>query len=86
MGQTQESITAWRRVIQMLEESNFRQSFIQNLQVVQTRGWGLLVLDPRTMYDREYGPILKRVRGKLASVEAGGQPAIAPMFEADLHK
>ena len=46
----------------------------------QRRTWGLLVADPRQMYDRQYGFVLEHGRRNLRQVEAGDEPAVAPTF------
>ena len=47
---------------------------------MQTRKWGLLVADPNELYDQHVGFLLRRAQRKLADVEAGGTPPVAPTF------
>ena len=79
-GDTQSALEAWRHAVKLLDEPEFQQRAIQNLQLVQTRYWQLVVVDPRMLYHREYDAKLEKIRQKLAAVEQGAQPQTAPTF------
>ncbi len=48
---------------------------------MQVLGWGLLVVPPDQMYDRQYEGLLNRAREKIEQAGAGGDPAVAQTFE-----
>ena len=81
MGDTKAAAEAWRQVVKIVEDEGYRKWVTQNFQLQQARGWQLLVIDPQTMYDREYGPVLERARRKIAAVEANEEPPVARVFE-----
>ncbi|MEE8146299.1 MAG: hypothetical protein V3T24_01745, partial [Longimicrobiales bacterium] len=47
----------------------------------QTRLWGLLIIDPSEMYERQLGVVLGRAREKLRELDLGREPAVASIFE-----
>lgn len=80
MGDEEGATQAWRRVVGMLDDGTFRERLVQNVAIVQARQWGIIVMDGQRMYDREYEPILRRAREKLAAAARGEQPVLAPQW------
>jgi hypothetical protein len=81
LGNASEAVEAWQQAVKLLGDPNYKKFITQNLQLLQARGWQLLVLDANAMYDREYGPVLERARQKLAAAAAGAQPPVATTFD-----
>ena len=81
MGREDEALAAWREALTILEAPAHGEGIVQNYLFLQTRLWGLLVADPRTMYHRQYSVILERTRRKVQAAESGDEPPVAPVFE-----
>ena len=81
VGQTQEALESWRRIVKIMSDPAFQQTQTQQNALIQTRMWLLLVEDASAMYDREFGAVLARVKAKVAAAEQGGLPAVAPTFD-----
>ena len=82
-GRHDEATEQWRAARQRLEAPRLRQMFLQAYQRIQI-DWGLLVMDPRLIYDRQIVPLRERIRDKLEAVAAGEDPPLAATF-ADAH-
>jgi hypothetical protein len=80
LGDREAALEAWGQAVKLLEDPEFQRLMVQQFQAIQSQIWHLLVVDPRRMYDREYGSLLERINQKLTAVEQGGQPAVAPTF------
>jgi tetratricopeptide (TPR) repeat protein len=80
LGDREAAVAAWKRAVIVLEDRTFEERILQNYLMVQTRVWGLLVADPREMYDREFGQVLRRVQSKLQAVEQNREPSVTPTF------
>jgi Flp pilus assembly protein TadD len=80
LGDAQGAVEKWRTVTEMLEDPELRDRVQQDYEAGQARTWGLRVGSAAEMYEREYGAILVRARQKLAEVERGGEPPVAPTF------
>jgi tetratricopeptide (TPR) repeat protein len=81
MGRAEEALAAWRQALTILEDPAHSDQIVKNYLFLQTRLWGLLVDDPRTMYHRQYSVMLERTRRKVQAGESGYQPPVAPVFE-----
>jgi tetratricopeptide (TPR) repeat protein len=81
LGRADEAVAAWARVVEILQDEEWRRQMIQSYAVLQSQVWGLLVSDPQAMYHRDFGVMLERVRQKLAVAEQGGDPPVAPTFQ-----
>jgi tetratricopeptide (TPR) repeat protein len=82
LGRTERAADAWEEAMRLLDDERRRSLIERNLMLIQLNGWGLLVVDPREMYDRDFGEVLRSVRRKLEAVQAGGDPPVAPIFDA----
>lgn len=80
LGDEEGAIAAWKRVVGMLEAGTFRERLQQNISLLQTRQWGIVVMDVDRMYDREYAPVLQRAQQKIDSATRGEQPNVAPQW------
>lgn len=80
LGDREGAVEAWKRSVAVLEDRVFEERILQGYLLVQTRVWRLLVADPREMYDREFGQVLRRVQAKLQAVEQNREPSVAPTF------
>jgi tetratricopeptide (TPR) repeat protein len=80
LGDREGAVAAWKRAVAVLEDRPFEERILQNYLMVQTRVWGLLVADPREMYDREFGQLLRRVQSKLQAVEQNREPSVTSTF------
>jgi tetratricopeptide (TPR) repeat protein len=80
LGDTQGAVKAWRQVVGIVDDPAHRDRLIRFYLFVQAREWGLLVADPKELYDQEMGLLLRRTQRKLAAVEAGGEPPVEPTF------
>ena len=76
LGEREPAVEAWRRVVQIMEDPVYEEEHLLD----QRRTWGLRVVDPRQMYDRQHGFVLEHGRRNLRQVEAGDEPAVAPTF------
>jgi tetratricopeptide (TPR) repeat protein len=81
MGKADDAVRCWRGAAELLDDSERRDRLVRNYLILQSQGWGLVVIDPEAVYDREVGSQLDRMRRKLAEVEAGRAPAVASTFE-----
>ena len=81
LGDGKAAADAWRRAAEMLQDTRRRDQFHQSHLLLQERVWGLVVAEPREMYDRQFGDLLNRARMKLQEADAGGTPAVAATFE-----
>jgi tetratricopeptide (TPR) repeat protein len=81
LGLEDEAVESWRRARRMLEDAEQREQMLQQYLLIQSRLWRLVVADPEQLWQRDYGTILDRVRGKLEAIEAGRQPEVAGQFE-----
>ncbi len=80
LGRHEDAITAWETAASLLDDPDARRETIQNLHILQTRGWGVLVADPRVLYDRLYGEPLLLIRAKLNAAKRGDEPPVAATF------
>jgi tetratricopeptide (TPR) repeat protein len=80
IGDADGAVDAWRRAAKLLEDPERRERMVQTFSLIQTR-WGLLIADPSEMYERQFGVVLRRVRGKLLELEQGGDPPVAATFD-----
>jgi len=80
LGEREPAVEAWQRVVQIMEDPVYEEQRLRYFLVVQTSRWGLLVVEPRQMYDRQLGFVLEHSRRTLRQVEAGDEPAVAPTF------
>ena len=71
----------WRRAVELLEDPDRRERMLQAYGLIQTRRWGLLIIDPSEMYERQLGVVLVRAREKLRELELGRDPGVASIFE-----
>ncbi len=81
LGQLAGAENAWRRAAKMLQDEDRRANLRQVYRMIQERGWGLVVADPKQLYDREYEGLLRGLLEKIEQADAGGDPAVAPTFE-----
>jgi tetratricopeptide (TPR) repeat protein len=80
VGDRDGAVNAWNRALSVLEDPAHRQQRVEVSRLVQMQLWYLLVIDPETSYDREFGPLLQRLREKLQAVEQGARPPVALTF------
>ena len=81
LGDAEAATDAWRRAVEMLQDTQRREQIQQVYLLQQERWWGLIVASPEEMYDRQFGDLLNRARMKLQDADAGGTPAVASTFE-----
>lgn len=80
LGKKEQALEAWKRVVSMIDNTSFRERVLRQYSLIQTQLWHLLVVDPQTIYEKEYGAMLGRVKQKIAAAESGEQPQVAPTF------
>lgn len=80
-GDADGAAAAWRQAAAILAAPEHRQQVVRNYELLQTRGWGLVVQDPQAMYDRDYGQSLEQIQRKLHAVDRGEPPDVAATFE-----
>lgn len=71
---------AWIRGRDMLRDPQRRAWLESNYRQIQQRAWGVLVVAPNVLYDRQYAPILERLTAKVDAAQAGGDPSITPLI------
>lgn len=69
---------AWQAAVQLLDDPDWRDLVIQEYLLIQSGDWGLVVADPRGMYDQQFGRLLEHLQNKLQQLEAGDDPDVAP--------
>ncbi len=80
LGRRDDALGAWRQVVDLLSSDEYRAAVTRSFRALQASAWGVLVIDPQAIYDRDFGVVLDRARAKLAAVEAGEPPPVAPIF------
>jgi tetratricopeptide (TPR) repeat protein len=80
LGSEDLAMEAWTRGRDMLRDPQRRAWLEGNYRQIQRRAWGVLVVDPKVLYDRYYVPILERLTDKVDAVQAGGEPPITPLI------
>lgn len=80
-GDADGAVSAWRQAAASLAAPEHRQQVVRNYELLQARGWGLVVQDPQAMYDRDFGKSLEQIQRKLNAVERGEPPDVAATFE-----
>lgn len=79
-GDRDGAVNAWNRALSVLEDPAHRRQRVEIARLVQMQLWHLVVIDAETSYDREFGPLLQRLREKLRAVEQGERPPVAATF------
>ncbi|MEM7229515.1 MAG: hypothetical protein AAF432_11960, partial [Planctomycetota bacterium] len=77
-----EARSAWTEARRLLSVEDHRSTLESNYRTLQLRTWGVLVVDPATVYDRLFGDLMDRLDRKLRALEAGEKPELAPMFDS----
>ncbi|MHC5028297.1 MAG: hypothetical protein ACYTGR_16215, partial [Planctomycetota bacterium] len=80
MGDVEGAQYAWANAARRLSDPSQAEQIRQNLLLLQTRVWGIVIADPDELYQRGYGQRLDRVRDKLAALDRGEIPEVAPLF------
>ena len=80
LGDTESALAAWKRVVNVLGDGAFRKQWLQQIALLQSRQWGIIVTDGERQYDRDYGAVLRRAQEKIDAVARGDQPAVAPIW------
>ena len=75
---------AWTRAVATVEDASRQERIMQNLFLIQTRLWGLLVADPKALYDRDYLSLRDRVRAKIDENRAELDRRVRPWISAEL--
>ncbi|MCZ6836893.1 MAG: hypothetical protein O7G85_14045, partial [Planctomycetota bacterium] len=81
LGKPTEAATMWEKVSLMVEDSDRENQFLKFYEQYQLEFSGLLVTDPKIIYEREDGVLRDSLRAKLEAVERGEEPPIALTFE-----
>lgn len=68
---------AWRRAAELLQDKDRRKALEQSYLRLQQLSWGLVVVQPQQLYDRQYEGLIDRTMEKIRQVETGGDPAVA---------
>ncbi|NNM27709.1 MAG: hypothetical protein HKO59_17310 [Phycisphaerales bacterium] len=79
-GRASAAVEVWREALEQLQLPERRNLTMRQYDAIQSQGWGLLVADPGSIYDREDGARIAHLQEKLAAVEAGTTPPVAPLF------
>lgn len=75
-----EAVSLWREALALLEDSSYRRELEQNFQLLQTRGWGLSVMEPSAIFENLFGAQRHSLRTKLDAIENGDEPPVTPTF------
>ena len=77
LGRHDDARLAWQAGLDLLTQQGFRETATRNYELLQTRSWGILVVDPATVYHRYFGRREASLRAKLAASAAGEDPPVA---------
>ena len=77
VGRTAEAVEQWRAALEVVRDEGRVRQVKQSLR---DQLLNLLVADPGTLYDQQFGVIERRLEAKVAAAEAGGNPPVAPTF------
>ncbi|MCA9285862.1 MAG: hypothetical protein KDA22_11635 [Phycisphaerales bacterium] len=77
-GREAEAQVAWAAAYESTATQNPRERMLQVLAEYQQREFGLVVRDPREIFDRQFGELASRLARKLEQVRSGLPPAVAP--------
>lgn len=80
-GDKNGAIEQWRRALSLLEDERRKSDLINNYLFAQRDTWGLIVIDPNEVYEREFGVMRDQTERKINQAVGGAQPDVAPLFE-----
>ncbi len=80
VGQTEAALNTWRQAAMIMSEQQYRPTQTQQYRFLQIRVWGIIVKDPRELYDRQLGALQRRLNGKILAVDQGQEPLVTPIF------
>lgn len=79
IGDRAGALSAWR-LASAGHDPTERTEALARFRALQSRLWGLLVVEPERLWAREVGAPGERLREKIAVLEAGGEPPVTPTF------
>lgn len=71
---------AWREVAERGARLYPRETIVGRLPTYELNEHGVRVLDGEALWRRSYGEVIDRAAAKRKAAEAGGEPAVAPVF------
>ena len=66
--------SAWQFASLLIGDPEWRTVQVTTNGMVQLQGWGVLVVDPVHLYDREHGDTARRIGGKIDALRSGVTP------------
>jgi len=80
-GDKNAALREWNAAHDILIDEARMKELITQYAFIQRNVWRLLVLDPQSIWDREYGRKRDQVWAKINAVNKGGTPEVAPLFD-----
>ena len=84
MGDSAGAVEAWTQALAILDNTQVRMDQIRQLETTQQTlwgWWGQRIVNPRDVYDLQFGPLEERLRAKLEAIASGESPAVRRTFE-----